>query len=62
MRTELDRITENEYARKEGEAAGIKKGIEKEKKEMAQKFRDLGVDPKIIQQATGFTKEQMEAL
>ncbi len=44
MRTELDRIAENEYARKEGR--------EEEKMVMAKRLRDLGVDPQIIQEAT----------
>lgn len=58
MRTELDRIAENEYARK----LGLEQGREDEKKAMAQKLRDLGVDSDIIQQATGFTQEQIAAL
>ena len=58
MRTELDRIAENEYARKEGR----EEGREEEKKAMAQKLRDLGVAPQTIQQATGFTQEQIDAL
>lgn len=58
MRTELDRIAENEYARK----LGLEQGREVEKKAMAQKLRDLGVDSDIIQQATGFTQEQIAAL
>ncbi len=58
MRTELDRIAENEYARKEG----VKIGREEEKRAMAQRFRDLGVDPRIVQEATGLTQEEIKAL
>ena len=54
MRTELDRIAENEYARKEDR--------EEEKKVMAKRLRDLGVDPQIIQEATGLTREEIKAL
>ena len=58
MRTELDRIAENEYARKQGEAAGIEKG----KEELAKQLLRMGVPAETIQQASGFTKEQIEAL
>lgn len=53
MRTELDRIAENEYARKEGR---------EEKMVMAKRLRDLGVDPQIIQEATVLTREEIKAL
>ena len=62
MRTELDRIAENEYARKEGREEGRMEGREEAKKAMAQRLRDLGVDPQTIQKASGFTKEQIDAL
>lgn len=62
MRTELDRIAENEYARKEGLKQGRAEGREAEKRAMAQKFRDLGVDTQVIQQATGLTQEEIKAL
>ena len=58
MRTELDRIAENEYARKQGEAAGIEKG----KEELAKQLLRLGVPAETIQKASGFTKEQIDAL
>ncbi len=58
MRTELDRIAENEYARKEG----VKQGREEEKRAMAHRLLDLGVDSRIIQEATGLTREQIDAL
>lgn len=57
MRTELDRIAENEYARKQGEAAGIKKGREEgrkdERKAMAQKMKENGIDKETIFAITG---------
>ena len=62
MRTELDRIAENEYARKQGLKEGREEGREEAKKAMAQRLRDLGVDPQTIQKASGFTKEQIDAL
>ena len=66
MRTELDRIAENEYARKEGVKQGREEGRaegrEEEKRAMAQRFRDLGVDPKIVQEATGLSQEEIKAL
>ena len=62
MRTELDRIAENEYARKEGVKQGREQGREEEKKVMAKRLRDLGVDPQIIQQATGLTQKEIKAL
>ena len=62
MRTELDRIAENEYARKEGVKQGREQGREEEKKVMAKRLRDLGVDPQIIQEATGLTREEIKAL
>ena len=66
MRTELDRIAENEYARKEGvkqgREQGREEGREEEKKVMAKRLRDLGVDPQIIQEATGLTREEIKAL
>lgn len=58
MRTELDRIAENEYARKQG----MKIGREEERVVMAQRLMDLGVDPQIIQQATGLNQEEIKAL
>ena len=62
MLNEYEKYTYGEYARREGYKEGREEGREEEKIAMAQKFRDLGVDPKIIQQATGFSQEQIEAL
>ena len=45
MRTELDRIAENEYARKEGR--------EEEKKAIAQKMTKKGIDKETIFDITG---------
>ena len=66
MRTGLDRIAENNYARKEGHkqgfAEGMEKGMEKRALLDARRFKDLGVDVSIIAQATGLSAEQIEAL
>ena len=78
MRTELDRIAENNYAREEGMKQGLEQGIERgraegiaeglaegkaeEKKTTAKNFRDLGVDISIISQATGLSPEEILAL
>ncbi len=58
MRTELDRIAENNYAREQG----LKQGKAEEKRVTAMKFRDLGVDIAIISQATGLSEEEIRAL
>lgn len=49
MRTELDRIAENEYARKQG----VKEGREKEREAMAQKMKERGMDKETIFDITG---------
>ena len=54
MRTELDRIAENNYAREQGKA--------EEKKSTAKNLRELKVDIAIISQATGLSKEEILAL
>ena len=58
MRTELDRIAENNYAREEG----MKQGKAEEKKATATRLRDLGVDIGIISQATGLSQEEILSL
>ena len=66
MRTELDRIAENNYARNEGFAEGEVKGKAEGKAETlrdnARAFRELGVDVAIIAQATGLSEEEVRAL
>lgn len=66
MRTELDRIAENNYARNEGFAEGEAKGKAEGKAETlrdnARAFRELGVDVAIIAQATGLSEEEVRAL
>ena len=65
MRTELDRIAENNYARKEGHKQGFAEGMEKGMEKLvsaAKKFKDLGVDISIIEQATGLTQEEINSL
>ena len=54
MRTELDRIAENNYAREQGKA--------EEKKSTAKNLRELGVDIAIISKATGLSEEEILAL
>ena len=57
MRTELDRIAENEYARKqgvkEGREEGRKEGREEERKAMARKMKEKGIDKETIFDITG---------
>ena len=57
MRTELDRIAENEYARKqgvkEGREEGRKVGREEERKAIAQKMTEKGIDKDTIFDITG---------
>ena len=86
MRTELDRIAENNFARKQGLAEGLARGEAKgraegraegrveglaegrakgraeEKRQTAKNFKELGVDLSIIQQATGLSAEDIQAL
>ena len=67
MRTELDRIAENEYARKQGVKQGLEQGVKRgleqgraeESRRMALKLRELGVDSAIIQQATGLNPKEI---
>ena len=61
MRTELDRIAENNYAREQG----IKQGkAEENAKNLSslKALRDLGVDIAIISQTTGLSEEEIRAL
>ena len=60
MRTELDRIAENEYARKQGVKQGMEKGRADEARRIALRFSELGVDRAIIQQATGLNPEEIQ--
>ena len=70
MRTELDRIAENNFARKQGLAEGLARGEAKgraegraeEKRQTAKSLKELGVDLSIIQQATGLSAEDIQAL
>ena len=48
MRTELDRIAENEYARKEGYKEGEAAGMAKGKEELAKRLLRMGVSPETI--------------
>ena len=74
MRTELDRIAENNFARKQGLAEGLAEGLARgeakgraegraeEKRQTAKSLKELGVDLSIIQQATGLSAEDIQAL
>lgn len=57
---------EREYARAEGEVVGEARGLAKGKAEgqsdVAKNLKSLGVPIDIIMQASGLTKEQVEAL
>ena len=58
MRTELDRIAENNYARNEGFAQGKAETA----RETARALRELGVDVAIIAKATGLGEEEVRGL
>jgi len=74
MRTELDRIAENNFARKQGLAEGLAEGLARgeakgraegraeEKRQTAKSLKELVVDLSIIQQATGLSAEDIQAL
>lgn len=62
MRTELDRIAENNYAREEGHKQGFAEGMEKQARQDAKKFKELGVGFSIIAEATGLSLEEISAL
>jgi Uncharacterized conserved protein len=47
---------------REGEEKGIKKGLEKGRKEIAKNFLRQGVSTEIIEQCTGLTAKEIEAL
>ncbi|MBQ7709580.1 MAG: hypothetical protein IJT74_06650, partial [Bacteroidales bacterium] len=53
MRTELDRIAENEYARKQGVKEGREEGRKEAEKAMAQKMKEKGIDKETIFDITG---------
>ena len=53
---------EREYARAEGEARGEAKGLAKGKASVAKNLKDLGVAVDVIIQASGLTKDQINAL
>ena len=69
MRTELDRIAENEYARKQGVKQGleqgVKRGLERGREEGREEaFREMaraqlkkGMSPAEIAELTGITSE-----
>lgn len=55
---EMDRISDINYAKSQGE----KEGRKKEKKATAKKFLEQGVDKEIVIKATGLTEEEVEKL
>ncbi|MBO4341198.1 MAG: hypothetical protein J5835_07210, partial [Bacteroidales bacterium] len=66
MTTELDIIAQQQFAHNKGLEEGIAKGQAegetKAKRAMAAKFKELGVAVSIISEATGLTKEEIEAM
>ena len=66
MRTELDRLSEINTAkrigREEGRAEGRAEGKEEEKEETAKNLKALGVEAAIIAKATGLSVEEIAAL
>ena len=62
MRTKLDRIAENEYARKEGYKEGEAAGMAKGKEELAKCLLRMGVSPETIREASGLSMEAISAL
>ena len=62
MTTERDIHNQIEYARKEGIEKGIEKGREEERSSIAAKLKTQGFPIDAIAEATGLSKEQLEAL
>lgn len=62
MKALSDEKSRIEGALEEGMAKGIEKGIEKGKAETAIKLLALGIDIQTIAEATGMTREEIEAL
>ena len=62
MLNEYEKYTYGEYARREGYKEGEAAGIEKGKEELVKQLLRMKVPIETIQQASGFTKEQIEAL
>lgn len=62
MTTERDIHNQIEYARKEGIEKGIEKGREEERSSIAAKLKAQGFPIDAIAEATGISKEQLEAL
>ena len=51
MYTEIDRIAQNNYARKEGRAEGKAEGIAEERERMIKALREAGVPEDVIAKA-----------
>ena len=66
MRTELDRLSEINTAkrigREEGRAEGRAEGMEEERIKNVKSFLSLGVSVETIAKATGLSEEQILAL
>lgn len=62
MRTELDRLSEINTAKRIGREEGMEQGREEERAKNAKNLMELGVEPAIIAKATGLTQEQVLAL
>jgi len=66
MRTELDRIAENNYAREEGLRQGLEQGLEQGqasmRKEVIRKFLVFGLSPEDIAKALEIPEEEVLSL
>lgn len=66
MRTEIDRLAENEFARKQGIAQGREEGVqlgaEKTNRENALKMLALGATADFVRQVTGLSEEEVKSL
>ncbi|MDP3176281.1 MAG: hypothetical protein Q8M76_00170, partial [Spirochaetaceae bacterium] len=59
---QMDKATSIAEARREGITEGKAEGLAEGKAETARRLRELGADLEIIIQATGLSKEEIEAL
>ena len=59
---EHDRASLEFTARNEGRKEGIEQGAEQEKRKIAQKMKEEGIDVDLIVKTTGLTKDQIEAI
>ena len=62
MRTELDRLSEINTAKRIGREEGRAEGMEEERIKNVKSFLSLGVSVETIAKATGLSEEQILAL